>query len=372
MAASRWEEGMEEILCEIETKCSNVKCHLKSGRSTKPVVAMPRATRLNQLMTLDLKVRHKKRPILYIIDCFTRLTVAEIIENKKPKTVAEVIIRRWVGSGYGTPAAIHSDNGKEFTGQELVKVAEYINAMATTTAGYTPYQNGLNERGHSVVDRMMELMMESEPKLDKEICLYWAVNAKNCLQMWQGLSSYQLVFGKNPELPSNVNSNPPGLEGKTTSELFADQLTAMNLAREAFIKIESDGRLKKALRHNVRPTGDQKEIGDVVFFKRSKEKDWRGPGKVIGVDGLNILVKQSSSIYNVKSDEAVRVGEEFWSIPAPLKAEKKKRVMEEATVEVQQHQPVRSEISEISEGLNEVREESTVVVGQDKSGNNQT
>ena len=305
MAAARWEEGMEEILGEIEAKCSNVKCHLKSGRSTKPVVAMPRATRLNQLMTLDLKVRHKKRPILYIIDCFTRLTVAEIIENKKPKTVAEVIIRRWVGSGYGAPATIHSDNGKEFTGQELVKVAEYINAMATTTAGYTPYQNGLNERGHSVVDRMMELMMESEPKLDEEICLYWAVNAKNCLQMWQGLSSYQLVFGKNPELPSNLNSNPPGLEGKTTSELFADQLTAMHLAREAFIKIESDGKLKKALRHNVRPTGDIKEIGDVVFFKRSKEKDWRGPGKVIGIDGLNILVKQSSSVYNVKSDEAV-------------------------------------------------------------------
>ena len=89
---------------------------------------------------------------------------------------------------------------------------------------------------------------------------------------------------------------------------------------------------------------------------------------MIGVDGLNIIVKQSSSIYNVKSDEAVTVGEEFWSIPAPLKAEKKKRVMEEATVEVQQYQSVRPEISE---GLNEVREESTVAVGQDKSGNNQ-
>ena len=98
MASARWEEGMEEILGEIEDKCPVLKCQLKSGRSTKPVVAMPRATRLNQLMTLDLKVRHNKGPILYIIDCFTRLTVAEIIPNKRPKTVAEVIIRRWVGS----------------------------------------------------------------------------------------------------------------------------------------------------------------------------------------------------------------------------------------------------------------------------------
>ena len=186
------------------------------------------------------------------------MTLAEIIEDKRAETVTETVVRRWIGGGYGIPGAIHSDNGGKFTGKEMISVAENLNVTLTTTAGRTPYQNGQNERGHAVVDRMMESMMEENPSMDEELVLHWSVNAKNSLQMQDGFSSYQLVFGCNPALPSNLDNKPPALEGKTSSELFAQHLNALHVAREAHMKVESDHKLQKALRHNVRATGDVK------------------------------------------------------------------------------------------------------------------
>ena len=310
-SAGKWKPGMEEVLRQVEKQCTLVRCRMPV-RMARPVVAFSRATQVGQLLTLDLKIRHGKKPILYIIDGFSRLTLAEIIPNKYPRIVAEVLVRKWIGGGFPGPATLHSDNGGEFTGKDLISVAENINAMVTTTAGRTPYQNGQNERGHFVVDRKMELMIEETPELDEEIALYWACHAKNSLEMFSGFSSFQLVFGCNPSLPSNLVNQLPGLEGKTTSELFAKQLTAMHLAREMHIKVESENKLRKALKYNVRPCGGEKQLGDVVFFKRMEDKSWRGPGKVVGLDGKNILVKQSSWTYSVRSHEAIAVDQQIW------------------------------------------------------------
>lgn len=32
------------------------------------------------------------------------------------------------------------------------------------------------------------------------------------------------------------------------------------------------------------------EIGQLVYYKRDKFKEWKGPGKIIGIDGETIIV----------------------------------------------------------------------------------
>ena len=197
VSAGKWKEPMEKILKKIEEKCTAKICELPR-KQTRPVVAFPRTNAFNQLLTLDLKIRHKKKSILYMIDDFTKLTLGELIPNKKAETVAGVVVRRWVGSGYGRPRGIHTDGGGEFTGKDLINVAENLNCTLTVTAGCTPYQNGVNERNHAVADHMLESILEDNPTMPEDIALYWACNAKNSLQMHSGFSSYQLVFGTNP------------------------------------------------------------------------------------------------------------------------------------------------------------------------------
>ena len=74
--------------------------------------------------------------------------------------------------------------------------------------------------------------------------------ARNSLQMWNGYSSHQLVFGENPNLP-NMSNTLPALEGTTGSGVFAQHLNALHDARKAFIQTEEDERIRQALQNKV-------------------------------------------------------------------------------------------------------------------------
>ena len=63
-----------------------------------------------------------------------------------------------------------------------------------------------------------------------------AVCSKNSLANIYGFSPNQLVFGKNPNLPTNINNKLPALESPTTSKVISERLSAMHSAREAFVK----------------------------------------------------------------------------------------------------------------------------------------
>ena len=133
-----------------------------------------------------------------------------------------------------------------------------------------------------------------------DIALAWAVSAKNSLMNIQGFSPNQLVFGHNPNYPCVLDNYPPALEGRSISKVVADNLNAMHAARQEFVKNESCEKIRRALRHQVRPSSNVKFfIGDDVYYKRLKSKTWRGPATVIGQDGQEVLVKHGSYMYRV-------------------------------------------------------------------------
>ena len=127
------------------------------------------------------------------------------------------------------------------------------------------------------------------------VALSWAVSAKNSLHNIHGFSRNQLVFGRNPNFPSVLTDKLPALEGKTTSEVVRDNLNAMHAARKAFVTSEASEKIRRALRHNVGKSVDVKYVtGDGVYYKRSSDSKWKGPGTVIGQDGQQVLVKHGS------------------------------------------------------------------------------
>ena len=71
-----------------------------------------------------------------------------------------------------------------------------------TTAANSPWSNGICERNHAVIDCMVLKMMEENSKLDLDIALASAVNAKNCLTNHNGFAPVHLVTGQLPNLPS--------------------------------------------------------------------------------------------------------------------------------------------------------------------------
>ena len=146
-----------------------------------------------------------------------------------------MIMSCWVGAAFGVMETILTDNGGEFSSDEMREVASVLNIELCTTAAESPFQNGVCERNHAVTDMMLQKMEEQCPGTSSDILLCWANMAKNSLQMWHGYSSYQVVFGKNPNLPKIMADHVPALRGSTTSEILAEHLEQCTPCCEASI-----------------------------------------------------------------------------------------------------------------------------------------
>lgn len=134
---------------------------------------------------------------------------------------------------------------------------------------------------------------------NSQTLLSWANMARNSLQMWNGYSSHQLVFGQNPNLPNIMNDNLPALEGITNSENFAKHLNTLHAAHKAFIQTEADEMMRQALRNKVRASEQVFENGYRVFYKREGKERWLGPGRVVFQDGKVVFVRHGAVFVRV-------------------------------------------------------------------------
>ena len=150
---------------------------------------------------MDLKIRNGKKPILYMVDQFSRFTLGVVIRNKELQTITEAVITHWIRAGYPKIKNIHIDNGRDFCGDVSNKVTSIIGATKTTTAGRTPYQDGMCERIFQILNHMKERGMEEDPTIDEKVALAWAVNAHNNMNMESGYSPRFLMLGEAQDLP---------------------------------------------------------------------------------------------------------------------------------------------------------------------------
>ena len=114
----------------------------------------------------------------------------------------------------------------------------------------------------------------------------WCINAKNSLPSVHGFSPYQLAIGKNPKLASVLNEEVPALARQPISKIVSNNLDAIHKAREDFILSENSEKIRQAISHNIRSSGDVNYVtGDSVYYKRIDSKEWHGLAKVLGQDG---------------------------------------------------------------------------------------
>ena len=272
-------------------KAECTSCQVYQKAPPKPIVGLPMANKFQEVVAMDLKFYESK--ILHLIDMCTRLSSATTIKNKNPSTVIEAILKIWI-SVYGTPEKFLVDNGGEFANAEFINLAEQFGITIKTTAAESPWSNGIVERHNLTIANMLDKVLH-ETDCNFDMALSWCINAKNSLANVHGFSSYQLAISTNPRLPSVTTDKPPALSGEPATTLIKTNLNALHKAREAFIQSEHSERIRRALSHNIRTSGDVKYVtGDQVYYKRNDSNEWHGPGTVLGQDGQQILIKHSS------------------------------------------------------------------------------
>ena len=91
------------------------------------------------------------------------------IRNKKPATIIQAIVDSWIvgdGVGPGHPTrGFWSDNGGEFLNEDMIDFAAALDITIRMTAACSPLRNGGCERSHATVDRIVEKILEEDPKI---------------------------------------------------------------------------------------------------------------------------------------------------------------------------------------------------------------
>ena len=286
---------LEKEVKAISGNC--VTCIKFRKPAPRPVVSIPLATKLNDTVAIDLKIWGKFY-FLVMVDHATRFCAARVIRNKEAATIIKGIFLTWI-TNFGAPRQIFSDNGGEFNNGEMKALGEAFNSKVLNTAAESPWSNGVCERLNGVIGNLVGKIID-DTECDLETALAWAVSARNALVNNSGFSPNQLVFGFNPAIPDIFHSDPPALEAVTASDMVLRNLSAQHVARQGFIRFESDDKIKRALRSNIRSTNSDDVVrGDEVFYKRIDSNRWHGPGDVMFRAGKVIFVRHGGSYVRV-------------------------------------------------------------------------
>ena len=299
-------QDVKDLVNTIYEQC--VTCLTYKKSIPRPHVAVPIARDFNDTLAVDLKIWPKKNAIiLYAIDAFSRFTMAKEIPDKKADTILKPILEDWILKGFGPPKQIIFDNGREFSNKSMREMCEVFNIQMLTSGGFSPFQNGLCEKNHHIVDMMVEKMMHGNPDMTFSRALASAVYAKNCMINNQGYSPLQLVMGKQPRMPGPAQDNAPPANRETTShKLTHERITDIFSARQAFSEIENSNRLKKALNTRV-PNLDRYQPGERVFYKFGKDPWWHGPGNVVAQDNKVIFIRHGGSIISTSPSRVQKI-----------------------------------------------------------------
>ena len=324
--ADRYDEETKKAVdnlknCEV--------CKLEANRVPRPKTAMPRAVNFNHLICVDLK-ENKRYPaagsyIVYIIDAFTKFKIGKFIKNKSGDTVTNAIYTEWIKL-FGPPSFIQTDRGREFLCKELKEMCKLHDINFLTTPSYSASSNGLIERGHFTVDKMIHRMITADPKITPQAALAFSLHAANTLFLTkEGITPHTLVFGRNPVHPS-LHDFHPGNDDQDSPQQsqFYKQFKTMISAREAYVALEADRSLQEALQSRVFANAATVQRGDWIYFKRNIDRKWQGPVKVVLREGKrlhcvnhgqNTVVNLDDVLLHKPDNEFNLQGEEYVTIP---------------------------------------------------------
>ena len=303
-------KGKKRMILELLRKCEICNRHRKTpGR---PKVGLPMSKDVNEVVSMDLKILKKSGKkeigILYLHDEFSKLIRGQVINDKNKDTIIKAIENKWIiggGIGPGQPSrGFFTDNGGEFLNEDLIDFASSMNITIKMTAASSPWSNGSCERAHATVDRIVDKIIEDDPKIGLQRAVDWACFIKNTEFNKTGFSPLQLFSGKSPAFPGLSDCSPANIEMDGNNE-YLKVLRRMDNVRVEARRIDCDQRLKTALKSKINTSCQRSYLfGDSVWFKTDSSKRWKS-GTVLGQDGKLVFLRYGNFIRRVTLDRII-------------------------------------------------------------------
>lgn len=252
--------------------CKRCICR-KSVSQQAPLVPMV-STYPMELVCVDfLTVEPSKgyENILVLTDHFTKYAQAFPTKNQSAKTTARILYEHFVVH-YGIPSKLHSDQGRNFEGRIVKELCALLGTKKTRTSAYHAMGNGLCERMNRSLLAMLGTLENSQKRKWKDF-LSSVVHAYNCTKHAStGYSPYYLMFGRDPQLPVDIEFSVDQLNDCTGRGSYCeyvqnlkDKLSKSWQIAQKSQQVKSD---KQKQLYDVRQKGVVLKKGDVVLVRK--------------------------------------------------------------------------------------------------------
>ena len=223
-----------------------------------------------------------RRFIVTLLDVYSRYLIAVPVKDHTAQTVSKCFYEQVVAY-FGVPRSILSDRGSEFTGAVWESLSDLLGTQIRLTSPYYPQGNALVERSHRTINNMLRtLILEQKQGSNWSMLLPTIMLYMNTMvQETSGYSSCEILFGKNPNLPSDI-AFTPAVPIHDDREGYVKQLKKeLGLVRQE---------INKQLDREKNLTENPFKIGDQVLIRLQPqeldskiEAKWKGPFKVIRI-----------------------------------------------------------------------------------------
>ena len=284
--------GVAKVVLDlIPSICSTCKvCRAWQKPGHRAVTSSRLSDEFNHTLQFDLFF-FEEHVIAVLLCEATRWCCADVIASKDSEQILRFISDRWLRI-YGSPKLIVSDQEGGLFSEESSIFAERMGfALRPKPIGS---HAAMVERHHQVLrDTLHKVVMQARCEklfFSFSDCLSQVVFAKNALTNVGGHSPYVAVFGRHPQLltdlesagQSAVRDGEGGIAGASRHAIRMREI-----ALEAMISATASSRLRIAEKSNTRASGQLTELlaGDMVdVYRAPSRKDltgWRGPAEVL-------------------------------------------------------------------------------------------
>ena len=210
--------------------------------------------------------------VLVVTDHFTRYSQAYVTTSQTATTVAKVLFTQYF-THYGWPAKLITDQGSQFEGKLFKYLMAEADVRKIRTTPYHPEGNAQCERFNRTLLGMLGTMpIESKGEWQEWVSAM--THAYNCtVSKTTGFSPYQLMYGREPKIPIDIELNLPSNKEEVTPKTYMERLIhkmewAFRKARE---NIDRD-KVSRKKYHDKTIRCHQVEVGDLVLLRDKKLK----------------------------------------------------------------------------------------------------
>ena len=291
----------------------------------RPHVPLPakssRPQEFNQCLGVDVKFLTGWRPnqkvkAVNMVDqasCYQLMV--PFFERETSEVIRKIVAEHWIRI-FGPPKELVVDAAQTNVGEGLQGYLEAQGCHVHQIPGEAHWQIGRTESHGGwfgrVLDRTLAQFMPDD-KETWETCVTHA-HVKNTMIQSYGYTPHQYVFGRNPDIPSDLMSEPLHVVPATlglSEQAIAKSQAIRSAARHAVVETQDDQAWRRAF--SARPRLQQQfQAGELVAYWRCQKYQhgqvmlggrWYGTAVVIGNVGKSYIVAHRKQIFRAAPEQ---------------------------------------------------------------------